>query len=95
MILRIATVVLILSTNAYADPLYQAAADNAIIVLHNDKCTLTQVKNLPHRVTWTEGGKVTEGCWIGRPDSGVVVAYFADLTAVAIPIPMFAKVTGI
>ena len=74
---------------AHAEPVAEARSETTRIVLHSDKCALKEVANLPRRATWEEGGKVYEGCWGGRPDSGMVLAYFSDRTVVAIPLQVF------
>ncbi len=87
---------MILAPLAYAEPVYQAgSADGTLrIVLHDEKCALAEIANLPRRATWTEGAKTYEGCWGARPDQGIVLAYFTDKTVVAVPVQAFSKVTG-
>ena len=80
---------------AQAVPIFAADEGGVRIVLTDEPCQLKTVSNLPLRATWEEKGKVYEGCWAPRPDMGVVVGYFSDLTAVALPIPMFKKVQGV
>ena len=72
-------------TNANADPRFQVVADGARIVLHDDKCAVGAVVNLPYKATWEEKGKVFQGCWGARPDAGVVMFYFDDKTVGIIP----------
>lgn len=84
-----------LPTLAFSAPQYAAEADGARIVLHDEPCALKGVSNLRYRATWAEKGKVFEGCWGPRPQEGLVLGFFEDLTVVAIPIQMFAKVVGV
>jgi hypothetical protein len=74
-----------IATNAYADPRFQVVADGARIVLHDDKCAVGAVVNLPYKATWEEKGKVFQGCWGARPDAGIVMFYFDDKTVGIIP----------
>lgn len=77
-------------------PVFTATADGATVTLTDEPCTIRAVSNLRYRATWEEKGKVFEGCWSANPRVGVVSAYFVeDRTVVAIPIPMFERVTGI
>lgn len=86
---------LLYAVKAKADPVFQATAQEGVrVVLHNDKCTLDAVTNLPYKATWEEKGKTFQGCWGPRPDMGVVVAYFDDRTAVAIPLQAFSRLQG-
>ncbi len=93
----VAVCAVLISNKAHAEPVYQAAsADGALrIVLHDERCALAEITNLPRRATWTENGTTYEGCWGARPDQGIVLAYFSDKTVAAIPVQAFAKVTGI
>lgn len=84
-----------LPTLAFADPMFQAEADGAKVVLTDEPCKLQAVANLKYRATWSEKGKTYEGCFGPRPDMGVVMAYFEDRTVVALPIQMFVKVSTI
>lgn len=80
---------------ATAEPVYQATAPDGVrVTLHDDKCALPEITNLPRRATWIEQGKAFEGCWGARPDQGIVLAYFADKTVVSIPVQAFSRVTG-
>lgn len=51
-----------------------------------EPCRLTHmITNLPRRATWTEDGKVTEGCWGPNPGApGVVTTFWEDKTVVPI-----------
>ena len=77
-----------------AEPLYQAfSEDNTVeILLHKEPCALSAIANLPRRATWTEKGKVTEGCFGAM--AGLVLLYFADKTVTVIPSAQFQRVIG-
>jgi hypothetical protein len=83
-----------LATNAAAAPMAQTVSDGATIVLTDEPCKLKQVTNLKYRATWSEKGKVFEGCYAVHP-YGVVVGYFSDGAVALIPLDAFAKVTGV
>ena len=51
------------------------------------------VKNLPYRATWVEGGKVHEGCWNLHGQS--VAMYFEDRTVAAVPAGHFREAVNI
>jgi hypothetical protein len=56
---------------------------------------VAEVSNLPGRATWTQDGKVFEGCYGLDMDLGLVVAYFqSDRTVVNLPQFLFERVTG-
>jgi hypothetical protein len=79
-----------------AQPMFVTESDGVRIVLFDEPCQVKEVSNLPYRATWTEKGKVYEGCFAANPAFGVVVAYFKDDKSVAtIPIDVFKKVVGI
>ena len=83
-----------LATDAYAGPMAQTVTnDGAKIVLTDEPCALKEVTNLKYRATWTEKGKVFQGCYAVHP-FGVVVAYFTDGAVALMPIDAFTKVTG-
>jgi hypothetical protein len=84
-----------LATNAHAGPRFQVVADGAKVVLHDDKCAVSAVANLPYKATWEEKGKVFQGCWGARPDAGVVVFYFDDKSVGIIPIAELTAVVGV
>lgn len=79
---------------AHATSLVEAQAGDVRIILTDEPCALPAITNLPLRATWTENGKVSQGCFAVRPEAGVVVLYFDDKTAVAIPIDLFKRVTS-
>lgn len=82
-------------TKANALPIAQTVTqDGQKIVLTDEECRLDAVKNLKHRATWTENGKVYEGCYWVHP-AGVVLGYFADKTVVMIPVQTFTQVIGV
>lgn len=78
----------------YADPLVQAKAGGVTVTLYTEDCQLKEITNLPKRAVWTENGKDFEGCWAVNPDLRVVIAYFSDKTATALPMQIFQRVTG-
>jgi hypothetical protein len=83
------------ATKAYAEPIYQANAENVNVVLFNDPCELTNhITNLKYKAEWHEGGKVIKGCWGPRPDYGLVQFYFEDKTTGLIPLQELAPVRG-
>jgi hypothetical protein len=85
----------LISPNLGAEPQFKATADGVEIYLHNEKCAVKEISNLPNRATWVENGKTTEGCFGGHPDYPVVIFYFADRTAVILHKQAFSKVTGV
>jgi hypothetical protein len=89
----ICIVLVMIASYAYADPVFEAEDGGIRITLHNDPCKLEAVTNLPHRATWTEKGKVYEGCY-GLTRFGVVMAYFDDKTVAVIPTEFFQRVHG-
>jgi hypothetical protein len=94
-VLALGMIVLLLrSGEVRAEPLFQASVGGVRVLLHNDKCAIEAVSNLPFRATWLEGEKVYEGCWGPRPDFKVVVLYFTDKTIGLAPMSTFSKVTG-
>jgi hypothetical protein len=79
-----------------AAPILVADAGEVRIELFDEPCALKDsVSNLPYRATWTEKGKVYQGCFVPHPNAGIVMAYFDDKTVAAIPIDAFKKVVGI
>lgn len=92
----VAVIATLYVTTANAEPVFSASVDGAKVVLHSEKCALAEITNLPFRAQWIEGNKVYEGCWTPpHPQVGVVVAYFADKTAIGVPAQMFRKVVGV
>ena len=81
---------LLLSFNVNAKPIAAASAENITVTLTDEPCKLIEVSNLQRRATWTEAGRVSEGCWAPHP-MGMVLLYFADRTVVMIPSEMFQK----
>ena len=92
------TLVLVLSmflpTFGMAAPVAQVVENNLKITLFDVPCQLTEVSNLQMRATWSENGKVFEGCWGGSP-VGVVMLYFSDKSVAAVPVRAFTKVQGV
>ena len=85
---------LCLAFTAQAEPVASAAGGGVSISLYTDKCALSAVSNLPFKATWTEKGKVSQGCY-GVAYQEVVMLYFEDKTVVVLPVGMFKKVTGV
>ena len=82
------------ATKAHAVPIYEAISEDGVrIVLHDDLCRLSAVKNLKSRITWHENGVTTEGCWARHP-SGLIIAYFADLAVAVFPANVFRPIVG-
>ena len=64
------------------------------VLLTDEPCAITdKVSNLPNRATWNEKGVTHEGCWGAYGNT--VMAFFADLSVVAIPAHTFRGVTEI
>jgi hypothetical protein len=70
---------------------YQAEGEGVKVTVYKEPCALKEVTNLPQRATWTENGKIVEGCaGIMR---GIVLCYWLDRTVTAIPTSVFVRVT--
>ena len=82
-------------TNAHSAPRFQVTQEGVKVVLHDDKCAVGAVVNLPYKATWEEKGKVFQGCWGARPDAGLVVLYFDDKSVGIIPISELTAVQGV
>lgn len=79
---------------AYGEPTHETATSNgAKVTLYSDKCARAEIANLPLRATWTENGKVIEGCF-GVSPFGLLVFWFSDKTVFDIPVEYFKRVTG-
>lgn len=92
--IAVALVMIFWPMQASADPLFQAKTpEGVVITIHNDKCALPEVENLPTRITWDEKGKITEGCYGIK--HGIVIFYFADKTVGIIPAQIFERVIGV
>lgn len=87
--------ILVLAISAFAAPAYQASGNGVVITIHTDDCAFKHVvTNLPRRATWKEGVNHFEGCATARPDLGLVILWFNDLTIGLVPMSAFQKVTG-
>ena len=88
---------LLISCNTvYAAPVAVAKSDGTAVTLYDEPCAYTQVVDMPYRATWQEKGQTFEGCFVPRPDIGVVVAYFAGDRSVAIvPLGLFAPLRSL
>lgn len=82
-------------TKAYAEPVMSVTDGGITVQLWTDRCSLSEIQNLPYKATWHENGKVFQGCWGPRPDAGVVIFYFEDKTVGIAPIQAFEKVVGV
>ncbi len=81
---------------AYSEPRYHFGTTNLSITLHDELCGMKdEVTNLPRRAVWKDKGVETEGCWGFSEQFGLVLMYFKDKTATALPAALFTKVTGI
>ena len=98
-IVALVVIVLPAACSAFSAPRFRADGGNVAIMLYDEPCALAaQITNLPHRATWTEAGKVYEGCFgfMPREIAGVplVILYFSDRTATALPASAFRPVTS-
>ena len=87
-------VTLLFGCPANAEPLFRVSHESVVITLHNEKCEMSEVSNLPHFATWEEKGKSFKGCWGFHP-LGVVMLYFTDKTVAVVPASAFSKVIGV
>lgn len=79
---------------AFGAPIYEGRGETVTVTLTDEPCTVAAVSNLPRRATWTERGKVFEGCY--EMVGGVVVMYFAEYrTVILAPRGAFQPVSGI
>ena len=94
--MRLLLALLLLPSIAFAAPVYVAEVEGIRIELYDEPCKLKDtVSNLPYRATWTEKGKVFEGCFIPNPQTGVVMTYWReDKSVAAIPLDAFKRVTS-
>lgn len=77
----------------FAEPIVQASVGDVTVVVFNEKCTHPDfVTNLPNRATWTEKGRVFDGCAGIIPDLGLAMFWFTDKTVAVVPLEMFQKV---
>ena len=92
----LAGILFVVCTQVYGGPAFETSQEGVRIVLHDDKCTLKEVANLPRKVVWHENGREIEGCWGARPDAGIVLMYFsADKTVGIATMSAFRKVVAI
>jgi hypothetical protein len=86
---------LLIAFPANAEPIARMEGADFSITLHKSPCKLTgEITNLKRRAVWVEKGKSVEGCWGISQQLSLVMMYFADKTATAIPAQQFAAVTG-
>jgi uncharacterized protein (DUF1501 family) len=79
---------------AVAEPMFQVRQGDVVITLHSEECTLKEVSNLPNRATWTEGGKVFEGCFGIQPAMKAVMMFFTDKSVAVAPASIFTRIVG-
>lgn len=84
---------LLLSGPAKAAAVATASQGDVTITLYDDKCALPAVSNLPFRATWRDATGLHDGCF--DVANGLVLAYFADKTVVAIPARVFKLTVGV
>ena len=91
----LALVILAAPLSAYSEAKYSFGTKDLLITLHDDRCDLKDlVTNLPRRAVWKHRDEVVEGCWGFSEQFGLILLYFADRTATALPAQLFNKVTG-
>lgn len=72
----------------------QKQKGGATVVLHDERCRIKTLINLPFRATWVEKDKTFEGCYVPRPEAGMVLFYFDDGSVGYIPFQMLRKAVG-
>ena len=78
-----------------ATPFARLSVEDVVLTLYKDKCRIeSEIKNLPGRAVWSQGGKDVEGCFGVNGNIGVVTFYFADKTATSIPMRQFVGIQG-
>lgn len=92
---RLLFLMLCFAQQSMAQPLAVGASGAVTVTLTDERCAMAAVANLPGRATWSEGGKIFEGCWGLMPETGIVLAYFDDKSVVAIPAAAFRRVTSL
>ena len=89
--LLLAVLALVLGT-AEATEVARSESQGVVVSLTDEDCKmLDRVTNLPLRATWTEKGKLYDGCYTLTPN-GQVLLFFDDLTAVVAPFQAFERV---
>lgn len=81
------------AAKVHAEAVAVAQIEGVTITLHKEKCALTEVSNLPFKVTWEEKGKSYVGCW-GLNGNFVAAFFKEDKSVAVIPAQAFTKVTG-
>lgn len=81
-----------LTSPADAAPIASSSGQGVTVVLTDEACALEAVGNLPARATWTEDGRLLEGCY--AIFGVLIVAYFEDRAVVLIPARSFQRATG-
>lgn len=77
---------------ANSEHMFTAQLGGTVIDLHDDKCAMDAVSNLPFRATWKDATATFEGCW-GVTSYGLVMMYFEDKTVAGVPTQVFKKLT--
>ena len=80
---------------AYAEPILKAEANGVVITIYNEPCTHSEVANLPYRATWSQDGKVFDGCVGAFKSFGVAAFYFDDKTVAVVPLELFHKLVSV
>ena len=81
--------------NVEAQPVLQAQAKGVVITIYDEKCTHPEASNLPLRATWSQDGKVFDGCAGAFTDFGVVAFWFDDKTVAVVPVQVFKRMTSV
>ncbi len=90
------TALVLLAAPVHAEPRYSFSSGTLSITLTDELCTLKgEISNLPRRSVWKQDGVETEGCWGYSEQFGLILLYFKDKTATALPAPLFSKVNGV
>lgn len=78
---------------AQGAPFARATSDAGVTIdLDTDNCKLQEhVISLPKRVTWTEKGKVIEGCFGIDRNRALVIMYFEDKTIIILDVGVFSR----
>lgn len=89
--LMLAVLALMALGAAEAREVARSESQGVVVSLTDENCRmLDRVTNLPLRATWTEKGKVYDGCYT-LTGTGHVLLFFDDLTAVVAPFQAFER----
>lgn len=78
-----------------SQPVWQAKDQDVTVSFYRERCRLGAVSNLPHRATWTEAGKVFDGCFQIYPRYQVAIAFFSDGAIAVVPLGSLEQVHGL